>query len=467
LGDTNFMKRMPNQFVWQQFPEAEKYILSLFNEYVAKFPQVKLLQTVLKEETSTRLFDWVDHLLVSGDSKFPKKLKSMGFKQLRFPVEKGRQIFGHPGTIFPRIIFSASRKKARSKITTAVLGIDNIPVFLNAFSVSADIEGSPLSPYRRARVWQKGKRELLVVERRAYQGFIPRVMPRNYADHYLQNYQKWFTRPRYFIDPKKGIKKTIKLAKKLVAETGVHTAAWLAFAAEREYWLIKNRAGQIQKRRQDRYGLGWANHDHHTFRNSRQAFNGLLQILKIFGFQFREKFYAGKQAGWGAQVLEQPVCGLVVFADVDLSPEELKLNFLKRSLSPRQQKGTVGLWCALHGESIFDAGLHHLAARFLFREVDRDLRQEKELMLPAFSRFPYLHQAFTQGEKWNVDPPRIKRLYKASIIKSHQSKVFIKEGAIGSHLENIQRDQGFKGFNQESVSDIIRRTDPRINFGAA
>jgi hypothetical protein len=143
------------------------------------------------------------------------------------------------------------------------------------------------------------------------------------------------------------------------------------------------------------------------------------------------------------------------------------LNFLKQPLAPRQQKGTVGLWCALHGESIFDAGLHHLAARFLFREVERDLRKEKELMLPAFSRFPYLHQAFTQGEKWQVDPPRIKRLHKAGIVKSQQSKVFLKEGAIGSHLENIQRDQGFKGFNQESVSDIIRRTDPRINFGAA
>jgi hypothetical protein len=58
-------------------------------------------------------------------------------------------------------------------------------------------------------------------------------------------------------------------------------------------------------------------------------------------------------------------------------------------------------------------------------------------------------------------------LHKAGIVKSQQSKVFLKEGAIGSHLENIQRDQGFKGFNQESVSDIIRRTDPRINFGAA
>ena len=34
-------------------------------------------------------------------------------------------------------------------------------------------------------------------------------------------------------------------------------------------------------------------------------------------------------------------------------------------------------------------------------------------------------------------------------------------GAIGSHLENLERNDGYKGFNQHGVSDIISRTDPR------
>jgi hypothetical protein len=38
----------------------------------------------------------------------------------------------------------------------------------------------------------------------------------------------------------------------------------------------------------------------------------------------------------------------------------------------------------------------------------------------------------------------------------------VEEGAVGSHLEVIQRGEGFKGFNQQTVSDIIRRTDPRV-----
>jgi hypothetical protein len=32
---------------------------------------------------------------------------------------------------------------------------------------------------------------------------------------------------------------------------------------------------------------------------------------------------------------------------------------------------------------------------------------------------------------------------------------------LGSHLEILERNDGYKGFNQTGVSDIIARTDPR------
>ena len=46
--------------------------------------------------------------------------------------------------------------------------------------------------------------------------------------------------------------------------------------------------------------------------------------------------------------------------------------------------------------------------------------------------------------------------------KIAQKEGFEQIGAIGSHLELIERRQGFKGFNQNSVSVIIQATDPRI-----
>jgi hypothetical protein len=64
-----------------------------------------------------------------------------------------------------------------------------------------------------------------------------------------------------------------------------------------------------------------------------------------------------------------------------------------------------------------------------------------------------------------VAPDRLERLVAAGQIDEDQRARFAEHGAIGSHLENIQRGEGFKGFNQQTISDIIRRTDPRA--GAA
>jgi hypothetical protein len=257
------------------------------------------------------------------------------------------------------------------------------------------------------------------------------------------------------------MERTLDLARSLVSDMGVDVAAWIAFEAERAHWQRRNRAAEVQKARQDSLGLGWANHDHHTFRSSREVFELLVQILETFGFHSRERFYAGAEAGWGAQVMEQPTCRFAVFADVDLSPDEVEGDFAHRPLPPRHELGTVGLWCALHGESMLDAGLHHLAARFDFDAVTAGLAERQIGMMRPFSDFSYLRQAFTQGERWGVAPDRAERLAAAGQIDGAQRAQFAAKGAIGSHLENIQRGEGFKGFNQQTVSDIIRRTDPR------
>jgi hypothetical protein len=56
---------------------------------------------------------------------------------------------------------------------------------------------------------------------------------------------------------------------------------------------------------------------------------------------------------------------------------------------------------------------------------------------------------------------RAEKLRREGLITEEQLQRFLAEGAIGSHLETLQRRGGFKGFNQQSVSVIIAATDPR------
>jgi hypothetical protein len=431
------------------------------DDFARDMPAARALARSLQAHTGSRLEDWVDHLVLAGGDRPRGQLDDLGFEPEGVSSDAGDTVYSHPGAVFPRILLRAEAGVAPGSVIAAALQVEDISAFLMSHQVTAPIEGSPLSPYRRAVVWQQDGRGLLVVERRGYSGFVPMQMPRDYLQRYLHVYEQWATRPRHFADEREGMEHTLRLARSLVSDLGADSAAWAAFEAEREHWQRRNWAGQIQKARQDRLGLGWANHDHHTFRSSRETFPILVEILETFGFRARERFYAGAEAGWGAQVMEQPVCRFAVFADVDLSPTEVEGDFARSPLAPREELGTVGLWCALHGEAMLGAGLHHLAARLDFDAATADLAELGIKLMAPFSDFSYLRQAFSRGERWTVAADRLERLEAAGQIDASQRARFASEGAIGSHLENIQRADGFKGFNQQKISNIIARTDPR------
>jgi hypothetical protein len=110
---------------------------------------------------------------------------------------------------------------------------------------------------------------------------------------------------------------------------------------------------------------------------------------------------------------------------------------------------------------LLQACMHHLEARFDLVLLRDQLVAEGVNTMKPFSDFVFLKQAFTEGEQWPVNPERVKAMLAKKLITEQQADAFIKTGAVGSHLENLQRKGGFKGFNQKSVSVIIEATDPR------
>jgi hypothetical protein len=140
----------------------------------------------------------------------------------------------------------------------------------------------------------------------------------------------------------------------------------------------------------------------------------------------------------------------------------VQVDFASADLPPSERLGTVGLWCALHGESLLAAGMHHLEGQFDFDRLRADLAARGVAHMEPFSDFPHLRQAFTSAERWPVDPRRLADLVAAGHVTAEQAQVFATEGAAGSHLENLARRGGFKGFNQHNVSVTMRATDPRV-----
>lgn len=445
-------------FQWVPQPEAFRIILEIVRDFLEACPDANALAEKMRCETGTRFVDWIDSIRLNRSDGRLAKLQSAGYEILtdRFAYAVCRNKRG----VFPAVLGWDGDFEIGIKVESAA-------DFLAANHLQRAITGSPSSPFRICRAFAGKGCAMNVIERSGTLDFEARDLGSGAETLRLLHLEKLRARPRAFGRDEEGFEAADGLIEHAVRDLGRDLTCALWFAAEREFWMRRNRAAMVQKARQDRLGLGWANHDHHTYRSSRKNFRLLVATWEKLGFQCRERFYAGREAGWGAQVMEQPVAGLVTFNDVDLTPDELVGDFSHTGLQERKTLGTVGLWCGLHGDSFLQSGMHHLAGLFDFELLTKQLAEESGTrMMAPFSDFPCLRQAFTEGERWAVNRERVEGLLKSAAITDEQARQFLDKGAIGSHMENIERNDGFKGFNQAGVNEIINATDPRKNIGA-
>ena len=461
------------EYKWEPQPKAQALVDQIVDEFLASHRASADLAEKMDTETATRFKDWIDHIQLPVTPAIREALASVGFaRDILRDVEQhqdqakwggtGGECWHHPGGLFPVINLSSEMDGVSVRV---VIKVDSVSDFLacNGVTNEQPVYGEQLGSLRLARAFVDGDKELWAVERHGNNGFVIESEPAQLGLCAMKWLEALRRRPRdYFGNEQAGFDALLGMLDEAIADLGVDRTCDVFFEAERRYWMRRNRAAKVQYARQNKWGLGWANHDHHTFRTSREWFTQTISVLEKLGFFCRERFYAGAEAGWGAQVLEQSVTGIVIFCDVDMSADELTGDFAHTPLlAPRDVLGTIGLWCGLHGESMLNAGMHHLECVFDHHALVAQLEASHIQTMAPFTTFPYLRQAFTEGERWRIEDERIDRLVEKHFITDAQAAVFRAEGAIGSHLENLERNDGFKGFNQQGVSHIIAETDPR------
>ena len=366
---------------WLYHPQAEDWITLQVEQFIAAMPPARALQAELAS-SNTRLVDWLDHLVLADSDQASSQLVDLGFEPEQVSAEARDTVYHHPGALCSRVVLRAETGAEPGSVVAVAIHVEDINEFLETHQVTADVTGSPFSPYRWARVWQQDEHEFLAVERRGHQGFIALDMPPDYILRYLHAFDQWVARPRQFDDMRSGMAQTLDQTRMLVSEMGANMAAWVALAAECTYWRRRSRTKQ-QRARKDKLGLGWTNQNHYTFRSTRETFGALVQILETLGFRSHERFHAEAEVGWGARVMEQPACRMAVFVDLDL-----------------QEQGENKLWCSLHGESTLIAGLYHFIGRFDLPETIRQVEWDVRIRNP----FANLSQVFPQAERLSVHP---------------------------------------------------------------
>jgi len=448
-----------SNFKWPLCHKAEKLVQDHIGAFLRRNSRANFLAQCLRQETGTRLNDWIDHLVIT--SAIEPTFRARGFKDdLQANARSNFKPLHHPDAALPRILIDHSLPDSGFPVGLALL-VDSITDFMAVHEVSHDPEGDPFSRFRRVLVSEEENARLEVVERRGYRGYVPASGHPSHLISFLHAQEIWKTRRRRYLDERRGFLDTEQKVDRLISLVGRNLACHLIFKEEREYWQRRNRSARVQKERQDRMGLGWANHDHHSFWSSRQHFLSLTRLMEKLGFERRERFYAGEQAGWGAQVWEHSVENILALCGVDLLPKESELDFSRDPLPPAKKLGPIGQWVGLHGESMLQAGMHHLECRADFKAIQEQLALEKIIFRPAGSDLPHLKQAFSEGERWEVEPVRITRLVNAGFMTRNQADQFHAQGAIGSQLEILERQAGYKGFSQQSLHSTISQNDRR------
>jgi hypothetical protein len=444
--------------VFQPEADASALVASLLAEFLGRSLGAREYAARLGG-VGARFGDAIDVLGVPESDALRARLASAGFERLaRERCPAAGELWEHPRALLPLVQVGRGAKHRAYVRTDSV--VDYLEV---AGTPAGAIEGAPWSPARRVLLATSSDSELWLAERRAERF---RVAAETLDDGpgpepLLRHLDAFRLRPRPLDAPESGFDRALELARAARAELGDALACELFFDAERRFYARRNRAARLQQARQDALGLGWFNRDHHTYRSSRAWFRHLIAVLEALGLECRERFYAGRDAGWGAQVLEHPGTGICVFADVDLSPQEITGDFAHQELPSQPRVGTVGLWCELHGEAFLAAGMHHLECQFELDAITRQLHEHGVGVMPRFSDFPHLKQAFTEGDTWPVANSRVERAEQAGWLDAGQAERVRKSGAIGSHFEILERNAGYKGFNQEGINRIILATDPR------
>lgn len=436
---------------WTVQPAAERWLAGTLAAALAGNTDAARYADALHDSCGVRLRDIIDHV------RLPAQLMggalAAGWQTVTDADDDG--LLENPDGFFPAMLPAADDD------VHVGFRVESIEQFQKVTGQTHDVAGSAFAPLRLTRAFVGGGSQFWAVERNGATGYSlvdPGEANIRAGRLHLQRFR---TRQRRFASVAEGLAHTEALVDAAVADIGPHRACDIWLKAEREYWMTRCPAGAWAKARQDAAGIGWANIDHHTYDGSREHFRHTVRILEKLGYELREMLYAGELAGWGSQILEQPALKSTIFADVDLAPHEIAVDFAHDVLPPLDRHRRAGVLSVLHGESILEGGLNHVAGMYDNKRLRAIAAAEGRRMMAPFSDFPFLYQELTEGDWAAVDPARVDALEAGGHIGAAEAENIRLNGAIAAHLENLERNEGYKGFNKPGIDGVLRQLDPR------
>ncbi|MBI3336380.1 hypothetical protein HYZ98_02320 [Candidatus Peregrinibacteria bacterium] len=140
----------PDHFEWPRCPEADIVLKNLTISILQNHQFAGRLAERMKNETSTRFFDWLDHVRLPPDHPVLAELQQHGFiEEIGGADEKDKTVLWHPHAEFPRILIDPQTKNP-----AAAIHVESVEDFLRVRGILSNttIEGAPGSSLRQTHI---------------------------------------------------------------------------------------------------------------------------------------------------------------------------------------------------------------------------------------------------------------------------------------------------------------------------
>ena len=365
--------------------DAQAALQQQIDAFRQSIPILDDLARSIEERTGSPLLDWIDALHLVATPQRRERWRGLGWTALE--PRSGLEVLRHPDPELPPVVLH------EEPIARLDLRVEDLDAFLDTHDLrgSASLEGDEAACLRRASWCSGGPRSFGAVERQGAAFLVQHstIVPRSARSLWKELLR---SRRRSFDRPLEGLRELREQLHGCATDLGPGAAAELFLKVEREYWQLRNPAARIQFRRQQNLGLGWGNSGSHAFRCSRQAWPAALDVLEALGFRMEQ----GPDEP-GRLRLDHPQCSARVLLEWD----------------PSETLNDRGLWVALHGESLLEAGMQRLAAGKPRTRSSDDWAKE---------------------ERWQVNPARLELLVQQGVIQAQEAEQLQREGALGSSL---------------------------------
>ena len=109
---------------WKRYPDTEAYLAEKLAQFVDAVPPARALDADLSVRTSSRLSDWLDHLVLADGDTPRARLVEYGFVPQAVSATSSDGVYHHPGALFPRVLLRGREGVTPGTVLAAALQVE-------------------------------------------------------------------------------------------------------------------------------------------------------------------------------------------------------------------------------------------------------------------------------------------------------------------------------------------------------